>query len=108
MITNFEREIYDFIIKSSEGKIDENTNINSDLVSLGFDSISFVKLIVKLEEQFGFEFETERLLIHAFTSVMSMIEYIKLNVFWWVMHCNCQVAPCLLDCIYTKNDCKIT
>lgn len=76
-----EREIYDFIIKSSEGKIDENTNINSDLVSLGFDSISFVKLIVKLEEQFGFEFETERLLIHAFTSVMSMIEYIKLNVF---------------------------
>ena len=45
--------------------------------SLGtLDSISFIKLIVKLEEKFNFEFDDEKLLLNAFATREELFEYI--------------------------------
>lgn len=40
------------------------------------DSITFIKLIVKLEEKFNFEFDDEKLLLNAFASRDELYEYI--------------------------------
>lgn len=40
------------------------------------DSITFIKLIVKLEEKFNFEFDDEKLLLNAFANRNELYGYI--------------------------------
>ena len=47
---------------------------------LNIDSITFIKIIVALEEAFDFEFDDEMLLISKFPTIESMIEYVKTKV----------------------------
>jgi len=54
----------------------------SDIVQddlLDTDSITFIKIVVELEETFNIEFDDEMLLITKFPSVKSMIEYVELK-----------------------------
>lgn len=69
------------IIKSNfeERKLDKLT-LNTDLSSIGIDSISLVKLVVAVECEFDFEFDDEMLLITKFPTIMSMVEYIESKV----------------------------
>jgi len=44
------------------------------------DSMTFIKFVVKLEEEFHFEFDDNMLLITAFPIVQSMVEYVETTV----------------------------
>jgi acyl carrier protein len=44
---------------------------------LGLNSITFIKLIAKIEEEFGFEFPDEDLSIEKFKDFSSLVEYIE-------------------------------
>ena len=52
---------------------------NSDLLNI-LDSMTFIKIVVALEEEFDFEFDDEKLLITEFPTVKSMIEYVESKV----------------------------
>jgi len=50
------------------------------MLSVGIDSITFITIIVSLEEKFGFEFDNEMLLITAFPTIKSMVDYVELKI----------------------------
>lgn len=51
-------------------------DVNSSFAEIGVDSLSFIKIIVDLEQEFGFEFEDEMLSFLAFPTVKAMINYV--------------------------------
>lgn len=50
---------------------------NDNLKQLGMNSISFIKLVVTLESEFGLEFDDEDLDYNKFTSLNILCEYIN-------------------------------
>ncbi len=50
---------------------------NDDLTKLGMNSISFIKLVVNLENKFNIEFDDENLDYNKFTSLIALCDYIK-------------------------------
>jgi acyl carrier protein len=50
---------------------------NKDLSKLGMTSISFIRMVVDLEAEFGFEFEDEALDFNKYTSLDMLCSYIK-------------------------------
>ena len=69
------------IIANVSDKITEDISLDTDLKSIGLDSISFIQTVVNLETEFDFEFDDGKLQITEFPTVNSMIEYIESNVF---------------------------
>lgn len=57
-----------------------NINIDTDLSSVGIDSITFVSIVISLEAEFDFEWEDQMLLITAFRTIKSMVEYVESRV----------------------------
>jgi acyl carrier protein len=51
-------------------------DVNSNFTVMGVDSITFIKIIVALEQEFGFEFDDEMLLFSAFPTIETMINYV--------------------------------
>ena len=52
----------------------------SDFSSLGLDSISFITVIVALEEKFEFVFDDDMLLFAAYPNIEAMISYVKSKI----------------------------
>ena len=50
--------------------------VDSNFTEMGVDSITFIKIIVALEQAFGFEFDDEMLLFSAFPTIQTMIDYV--------------------------------
>lgn len=48
-----------------------------DFDSLGLDSITFITMVVALENEFGFEFEDEMLLTTNFPTVKALLKYVE-------------------------------
>lgn len=75
-----------YITKRVLDIISENTNVQlSDCISEDsnfpeMDSITFIKIIVALENEFDFEFDDEMLLISRFPTIKPMIEYVEIKV----------------------------
>jgi acyl carrier protein len=57
-------------------KID-HIEADEKLEALGINSITFIKIIVVLEKEFGIEFDDEDLDVNVFSSLKSLITYIK-------------------------------
>lgn len=55
-------------------------SLGSNLSVLNLDSITFIKIIVCIEEAFNFEFDDEMLLFTAFPTVKSIIEYVESKI----------------------------
>jgi len=53
---------------------------NDDLTVLGMNSISFIKLVVAIEEEFHFEFEDEDLDYSRFTSLNLLCKYVESRI----------------------------
>ena len=49
-------------------------------LSTGLDSITFIKIVIALENEFNFEFDYEKLIIREFPTIMSMIEYLETKI----------------------------
>lgn len=50
---------------------------DDDLSSFGVNSVNFIKLVVAVEEEFGFEFDDEQLDFNNFKTINGIVEYIK-------------------------------
>jgi len=55
----------------------ENISINTNLQSVGMDSISFIKIVVEIENNFDIEFPDEKLLITQAGTIKDLCEIIK-------------------------------
>lgn len=63
--------LYPFLECSIEDISDDNIISN-----MGIDSITFVEMLVALECEFDFEFDTKKLVITAFPTINSLIDYV--------------------------------
>lgn len=68
------------IIKSTLAPTNEDVTLETSLGKAGVDSITFVTLVVALEGEFNFEWDDEMLLITAFSTIRSMVEYVESRV----------------------------
>lgn len=68
------------VIKSTLAPKNEDVTLETSLGKAGVDSITFVTLVVALECEFNFEWDDEMLLITAFSTIRSMVEYVESRV----------------------------
>ena len=71
--------MFEIIVSTIESIIGDIT-LETELASAGVDSITFIKIVVALEGEFNFEFDDEMLLITAFPTIKSMIDYVESKV----------------------------
>lgn len=79
-LDDIQKRAYDIIVSTLSEKFKDNISIETDLIAIGLDSISFIQTVVNLETEFDFEFDDKKLLITEFPTVRSMIEYIESKV----------------------------
>lgn len=67
---------------SQETKIIPPNKLNGEttIEELNMDSISFIKLIVELEEKFEFQFDDEKLIYTAFKDIESIADYVSSKI----------------------------
>lgn len=65
--------VFDYIDETVLPSIDI---LNTDLASVGVDSITFISIVISLEREFGFEWDDDMLSISAFSSTMSILKYV--------------------------------
>lgn len=70
--------VNDVIKPKTNTEIDINTK--SSLSDLGIDSISFIRIIVAIEEAFNFEFDDDMLLITVFQTINDFVVYVNKKV----------------------------
>lgn len=58
----------------------EEVGIEDDLMNLGMNSINSIKVIVAIEEEFGFEFDDEDLNFENFRNIRKLVSYIESRV----------------------------
>ena len=74
--------ILDVVNKCINSKEDEdmieidNTQLDDDLVELGVDSITFIRIVVELEELFEIEIPDEKLLITEMGTIHKIVEVV--------------------------------
>ena len=68
-----------YIIKQN-CNIEQIEDINIDFTAIGVDSITFINIIVALEQEFDIEFDDEMLLISQYSNVKEFIEYVTNKV----------------------------
>ncbi|WP_026475905.1 acyl carrier protein [Alkaliphilus transvaalensis] len=64
------------ILKRDKKVQDKEITLDTDLVSLGLNSIQFVKLVIALEQDFDCEFDDEKLNLSDFKTVREIVEYV--------------------------------
>lgn len=79
-ISELQQRAFTTIKTNLDETVFSNITIDTDLSSVGIDSITFIKIIVALESEFNFEFEDEMLLITAFPTIKSMIKYMESKI----------------------------
>jgi len=72
-------KVFSIISEMTNTQISNITG-NITLTDLGVDSITFIKLIVSLEEMFNFEFDDNMLLFTAFPNIQRIIDYVEENM----------------------------
>lgn len=60
----------------------ENTLIdeNIDFHELGFNSISYIGLLVEIEDKYGVEFNDDKLMVTSFENINDIVEYLKVVI----------------------------
>jgi|HubBroStandDraft_3_1064219.scaffolds.fasta_scaffold741627_2 acyl carrier protein len=61
-------------------EIKDEVTLNNKLVDIGYDSLKFIELVIKIESFFEIEFEDEYLSYHKFETVSEVEEYISSKV----------------------------
>lgn len=55
-------------------------NMTDRFEDIGVNSLNFIKFIVNIESEFGFEFEDDALNLNNYKNIMSMVDYIDKRV----------------------------
>ena len=73
--TDLENKVIEIICNNVKSIGAANKDVS--LSSLSIDSITFIKIIVNLEQEFNFEFDDEKLLFNAFNTINDLIVYVQ-------------------------------
>lgn len=65
------------IVLNNAGNINFEVTTETALSVLSLDSISFIKMVVSLEQEYDFEFDDEKLLFTAFRTVGELSDYVQ-------------------------------
>lgn len=73
--------IFDFLQKvlMKYGEDLVEISVEDTLEDLGINSLAFIRIIIEIEEKYGFEFDDEDLNYQKFKYVKDVIEYIEKN-----------------------------
>jgi len=71
-----ELKILNIVINNIEPTANQKISLNSKLADIGMDSITFIKIIVSIEQEFQIEFEDEFLLITYFNTINDFVAYV--------------------------------
>lgn len=77
-LTNVPQKVLDIIRESLGDQTSTAISIDSPFPEI--DSISFIAIVVTLENEFNFEFDDEMLLIAKFPVVKEMVKYVESKV----------------------------
>lgn len=55
----------------------EKISYDDDLTTFGMNSITFIKVVVAIELEYGFEFEDDIMLVEKFKKINDLVSYIK-------------------------------
>ncbi|UED72193.1 phosphopantetheine-binding protein [Brevibacillus sp. DP1.3A] len=58
----------------------DQLQLKDSLTSIGLSSLSFIKLIVAIENQFNFEFEDEDLNYKVFQTLQDVVNYVEKRI----------------------------
>lgn len=72
--------VLEIINRCIDGDIITLKQMNADLSELGMDSISFVHIVVALEEEFNCEIPDEKLIISEMNTVKKIIAVLQLII----------------------------
>ncbi len=75
-LTDIQKRAFEVIVSNLSEKVTD-ISLEMDFKSIGLDSITFIKIVVKLEGEFDFEFDDDMLLITKFPTVKSIVEYVE-------------------------------
>lgn len=75
-LNDTQKKAFDVIVSTLNSKFG-NVTLETALEEVGVDSITFIKIVVALENAFAFDFDAKMLLIKAFPTIQSMIEYVE-------------------------------
>ena len=78
-LNDVQRKAFEVIVSTLDSKIGDVT-LETTLGRAGVDSITFVSLAITFESEFGFEWDDEMLLITAFSTIRSMVEYVDSKI----------------------------
>jgi len=73
------QEILEVIASNISFKVWDITS-ETTFMDAGVDSITFIEMIVSIENEFFFEFEEEMICFTAFPTILSMVEYAESKI----------------------------
>lgn len=71
-----EQKIYNRIVAFVEEGKDSYISMKSKLFDVGVDSLMFVEIVVGIENEFGIEFNEEKLNVTEFETIQTLIDYV--------------------------------
>lgn len=78
-LNEVQMKVFNVISSTLDPKFGDVT-LETAFAGIGVDSITFITIVVALECEFEFEFDDEMLIITAFPTIKSMIEYVELKI----------------------------
>ncbi|MFB0846535.1 phosphopantetheine-binding protein [Paenibacillus oleatilyticus] len=77
-MTEIEEEVRRIIIETANLNIPRHElNEENDLTQMGLDSITGIKIIVAIENQFDFEFDDSNLNVETFKNIKQLCTYVQ-------------------------------
>lgn len=76
MLNEIEVKIRRILQKNLETQFDvSKIGLDDELVTLGINSILFIKMVIEIESEFGVNFDDEKLDFYSLTTLASIIKY---------------------------------
>lgn len=76
LMSDIQQKVIEFINEIIMN-IEVQITLNTEMTSIGLDSILFVRLVIAIEEEFGFEFDDEMMAYTTLKTVGDFIEYVE-------------------------------
>ena len=68
------------IFEMIKSVVEREISLDDEFSQSDIDSITFIKIVVALENAFDFEFDDEKLLITEFPTFRSIVEYVESKI----------------------------
>lgn len=80
MYSELESKVKEIVISNLGDKYDlSGMGLNDRFDIFGINSINFIRIVVSIETEFGFEFEDEYLNAEKITNLRELVDYIQLR-----------------------------